>query len=299
MSEPILLPLRSIVLAEELLAATDALRIVVADCYVRGVEEWTPRPWGWETVQGGRTIVNVDHHAEAPRFYRHVSSGNLAVEYLNAHGTDAHTAVVFNHTDCDSVIASAILCGLIEPAKRYQDAVIAADHTGERNEIADLLQALDPARDYAGSIRSLRRFEAGEPMEESVETRLGVRRRERALASSLVRAGAFEREGRVAVATLPFQERVSGEFLPPLLGDETWVIVSGTPMPGGGGLWENKIRLGLGAPAGFNLFAMGIGVAEPMFGGRWNAGSTKRAGGSVRTPREVALCLANLIEPKA
>jgi hypothetical protein len=94
------------------------------------------------------------------------------------------------------------------------------------------------------------------------------------------------------VATLSQEQRVSGEFLPPLL-EHAWAIVSGSPMDG---LWENKIRLGLGAPEGMNLFAMGVGIAEPMFGGRWNAGSTKRAGGSIRTPREVAVCLANLIE---
>jgi hypothetical protein len=191
MSEPILLPLGQVVHIEEVLEVTDARRVVIADCYVKGVEAWTPKMWGWETVRDGRTIVNVDHHAEDPRFYRHVSSGNLAVEYLNAHGI-VDWAVVINHTDCDSVISSALLCGSIEPAKRYEEAVIAADHTGELNEIAELLQALDQFRDYGRSLESLRRLELGEQLDGEVLGRIESRRRERALAASLVAEGAFE-----------------------------------------------------------------------------------------------------------
>jgi len=293
MTLPILMPLRAIVLVEEVLAVTSAPRILVADCYIKGSENWTAAPWGWETRIGDRTIINVDHHADDPRFYRNVSSGNLAIEYLKVHEPDPRVPVVINHTDCDSVISSAILCGLLEPEGRYGEAVIAADHTGEENRIADLLQSLDIRRDYLASLHNLRLLENGEPVEPDVEALLEDRRRERALAIQLVRAGAFERFGRVAVATLPFAQRVSGEFLPPLLPD-VWAIVSGTPMYNG--LWETKARLGLAAPAGSSLFAFGIAEAEPLFGGRWNAGSTKRAGGSLRTPREVATRLAHFIQ---
>ena len=115
------------------------------------------------------------------------------------------------------------------------------------------------------------------------------------MAAELVGAGVFERLGRVAVATLAIDQRVPGEFLAPLLGGEVWAIVSGTPMRDGSGLWENKIRLGSGAPDGVNLFSMGVLQVEPMFGGRWNAGSTKRAGGSSAAPREVALRLSELL----
>src|SRR5882757_4573540 len=111
-TQPILIPLRQIVRTHEVLAATDAKRILVADCYIEDCEKWTPAPWGWETIIGGRTIVNVDHHADAPRFHHHVSSGNLAIEYRKTHAPDASTAVLINHTDCDSIISSAILSGL-------------------------------------------------------------------------------------------------------------------------------------------------------------------------------------------
>jgi hypothetical protein len=204
--------------------------------------------------------------------------------------------VLINHTDCDSVISSALLCGLLEPRPKYSEAVIAADHTGDLNEIADLLQALDISRDYSFSLRNLRRLESGQALEPDAEARLKDRRTERALAAQLVNEGVFSREGKVAVATLRLEQRISGEFLPSLLAD-AWVIVSGTPMPDDHGLWENKIRLGRAAPPGLSLFAIGVLEAEPRFGGRWNAGSTKRAGGSPVTPREVAVRLANLLSP--
>jgi hypothetical protein len=288
------MPLRAVVHAEEVLAVTNARLILVADCYIKGVEDWTPTPWGWETVVNGTTIINVDHHAADERFYRHISSGNLAIEYRKSHAPDEATAVVINHTDCDSMISSALLLGLLQPEARYADAVIAADHTGEMNEIAELLQALDVSRDYGASLRNLRLLENGQPVEPHVTALLEDRRRERALASQLVGEGAFQSIGKVVVATLPSDQRISGEFLPPLLAD-AWVIVSGTPMAQGR-LWETKVRLGLAAPPGFSLFKLGIAKAEPRFGGRWNAGSTKRAGGSPLTPREVAATLADLIE---
>lgn len=40
--------------------------------------------------------------------------------------------VVINHTDCDSVLSSAIIRGILPPEKRFGDAAIAADHTGEK-----------------------------------------------------------------------------------------------------------------------------------------------------------------------
>lgn len=296
MNEPILIPLRNVVQVEELLAATSAQRIIAADCYIAGAESWTPQPWGWEsTAPGGRTIINVDHHANDPRFFRNVSSGNLAIEYLKTHTIDPSTAVVINHTDCDSVISSALLCGILPPADRYASAVVAADHTGEPNPIANLLQALDPARDFAMSIRNLCLLEEGEPIEAAAVHLLEKRDSERRIAQELVSSGAFEQIGRVAVATLRLEQRVPGEFLPSLLGGRVWAIISGTPFNATSKLWEIKIRLGAGAPAGANLFAMGVLQAEPKFGGRWNAGSTKRAGGSSDAPREVALRLDKLL----
>lgn len=278
---------------EQVLAATTARRILVADSYVAGAETWEPRPWGWETEFEGRSIVNIDHHANDPRFYRHVSSGNLAVEYLRAHGPDPEAAVVINHTDCDAVISSALLAGLLEPRAGYERAVIAADHTGMADPIADLLQALDDWRDYLASLRNLQLLESGKALETAAQDELAVRLRERALAAELVARGAFRKEGKVAVATLSAEDRVSGEFLPPLIPD-AWAIVSGSPMENG--LWESKIRLGLAAPEGSSLFALGVNTAEPYYGGRWNAGSTKRAGGSPTPPQEVAFQLARQIE---
>ena len=88
------------------------------------------------------------------------------------------------------------------------------------------------------------------------------------------------------------EQRVSVEFLPSLVSG-AWAIVSGSPMEDG--RWETKIRLGKAAPEGKTLFSLGVSEAEPEFGGRWNAGSAKRAGGSSSTPHEVAEGLSKLI----
>jgi hypothetical protein len=287
----VLLPLTAKVRLDEVLAATNAATIVVADCYVTDSETWSPRPWGWETTVGGRCVINVDHHAPDPRFYRNVSSGNLASQYVREQGPA--DLVVINHTDCDSVISSALLAGLIPPKSRYDDAVIAADHTGATNVIADLLQSLDPLRDLDASLRNLRLLEKGKSIEPVAARLIRHRLEERERARKLVEDGTFTRIGLVAEATLGPGQRVPGEFLPSLLPD-AWAIVSGSPMEGG--LWETKIRLGSAAPAGANLFSMGVSKAEPAFGGRWNAGSTKRHGGSAIAPREVAERLTRLIE---
>ena len=79
-SRIILLPLSQTASLEAALAASPANPVVVADCYVDGVEAWTPRPWGWQTVAGARVILNIDHHADDERFFRPVSSGNLAIQ---------------------------------------------------------------------------------------------------------------------------------------------------------------------------------------------------------------------------
>jgi hypothetical protein len=85
-SRIILLPLSKSVSLEAAMAASPANPVVVADCYVEHVETWTPRPWGWQTDSGGRVILNVDHHAEDERFFRLISSGNLAIQYVETQG---------------------------------------------------------------------------------------------------------------------------------------------------------------------------------------------------------------------
>ena len=83
---------------------------------------------------------------------RPVSSANLALDWRAASAntpTESRKAaeqavVVINHTDCDSILSSGIVSGLLDALPAYGRAALAADHTGEENAIADTLQALEP-----------------------------------------------------------------------------------------------------------------------------------------------------------
>ncbi len=292
-SRIILLPLSQTVSPDVALAASPANPVVVADCYVDGVETWTPRPWGWQTSAGGRLIINIDHHADDARFFRPVSSGNLAIQYVEAEGPlPANVPALINHTDCDSVLSAAILTGLLLPDPMFGDAVIAADHTGEPNPIADLLQALDPLRDVELSLRNLQRQLRGDPVEPQAAERLQKRRDDRARAEELVQSGAYQMVGRVAVAFLSSGDKIPGELLPSLLPDAA-VIVSASPLANGG--FETKVRLGLAARSGETLYSLGTQQWEPNFRGRWNAGSTSRSGGSTIDPVLLAKRLAQAL----
>jgi len=282
----ILLPPRKAVAVADALAATDARRLFIADCYAEACETWMPVPWGWRTERGGQSIVNIDHHAEDPRFYCHISSGCMAIDYVREHGPLADCEpVLINHTDCDSIVTAAILRGLVPPAPEFAHAVLAADHTGSADPIADLLQPLEPLRDFELGLRNLLRLLAGERIDPVADELRQKRLAERRVVNEMVAQGQFKRMGRVAAAALAPGEKLPGEFLPAAL-PEAWLIVLGIPMDNG--LWETKIRLGLAAPAGGTLFSLGVPAFEPKFGGRWNAGSTKRSGGSAQDPVELA-----------
>jgi hypothetical protein len=43
---------------------------------------------------------------------------------------------------------------------------------------------------------------------------------------------------------------------------------------------EIKLRLGHAAPSGFSLHALGVRDFDAAYGGRWNAGSSRRGGGT-------------------
>jgi len=276
-----------------LLAATSTNPVVTADCYVDTVESWEPRPWGWETSRNGRRILNIDHHADDPRFFRAVSSGNLAIDYVAANGALApDVPVIINHTDCDSVIAAAILAGLLPPDPVHGEAVIAADHTGAANAIANLLQALEPVRDFDFCFDALQRLLRNQPMDPRALEYLKQRDADRARAVALVRGGAFQIAGSVAVAVLA-GEKVPGEFLPSLLPHAA-VIVSASPMASG--LLETKVRIGLAALPGETLYSLDVRGIEPNFRGRWNAGSTRRSGGSTIDPIELARRINQALE---
>jgi len=252
-----------------------AYRTVICDFHIAGAQNGRAKPWGYEHD----SFDVVDHHAPDPRWETHISSVHLAIEYVRLKGFA--DKVVINHTDCDSIFPAMILRGLLLPVTRYSAAAEAADHTGEENDLADLLQALEHQRSLLGSMDALDDWLRSEFHSDETKQLLRVRSRERETARSL--AAEAEWHGRIAVVW--GSSNLDTAFLTPFL-KEAWVVVYHFVDP------EKdtsvmKVRLGLGAPAGFTLRNLELPVTIPSYGGRWNAGSNHRGGGTDRDPWEM------------
>jgi hypothetical protein len=225
---------------------------------------------------------------------RRVSSTNLALEYVAAFGAvSGRVPVVIHHTDCDSILSSAIVQGILPSDDRFGRAAIAADHTGAENPIADLLQSLQVHRDLALSFSSLACLLDGVPLpHEAVEAMQG-RLEDRKIVDEAVRSGSFGRRGQVAFGVI--DRSVDTAFLPALIPDAALIVVA-QPTGRADRPFNYKTRLGMGAPEGVSILDLGINEFDPYFGGRWNAGSNRRAGGSSMTPEEYAERLAAAVE---
>jgi hypothetical protein len=268
-----LLSERPDVTTDDLLALSPG-PIIACDCYVQGAESWQAVDGGYEHAR----IVNVDHHANTDAMARIVSSANLALDRVRKVGLPpADAQVVITHTDCDSILSAGIMSGRLAAEDRYGEAALAADHTGDVNAIADLLQALDKRRDVELSFDALSRLEAGHAQTAEVEEKLAERAAKRAAAVACVRDGIVAMQGNLAIGRLT--RALDGEFFGPLLPDAV-VIVLASPHHEHKDRLEIKLRLGRAAPEGFSLHALSIREFDPAYGGRWNAGSSRRGGGT-------------------
>ncbi len=259
--------------------------IVVCDFYVDDIEK------GEEFESGYRKegVTNIDHHAPSTLMARQISSANLAIEFVLKEGIIVPPVhIVVHHTDCDSVLSSSILRGILPPDQKFGEAAIAADHTGAPNEIADLLQSVGDKRSISFSLRNLEKILAGEAIDEEAKRMLDKRLEDRVRAKEIIDEGKFERIGNVYFTSI--NEKFDAGLLPALLPDAS-VIVIGSTMKGNMGLWEIKVRLGLNAPKGLRLNTLDL----PDFGGRWNAGNTKRHGGTKLNPAEYASVLDKIL----
>lgn len=248
--------------------------IIACDFYVEGAETWQQVPGGYEFGN----IVNIDHHADTKEMARKFSSANLALERVRSIGQPpADALVVITHADCDSILSAGIMSGRLGAEDRYGEAAIAADHSGDENAIADLLQALDKERDIELSFDALARLEARLPQSELVQGRLAERRAKRLAAAEIVWSGKVAMRGNLAVGD--FEQAIDGEFFAPLLPHAA-IIMLVSPLAVNIQRLEVKLRLGRGAPEALSLHALGIQSFDPAYGGRWNAGSNKRGGGT-------------------
>ncbi len=269
-------------------------KVIVCDLYLDQIESR-----GNEDQYGlvYENITNIDHHAPITAMERPISSATLAIKYVEQFGAQKDAIVVVNHTDCDSTLSSSIIRGTLAAEQRFSDAAIAADHTGEPNAIADLLQALDSKRNLDFSLRNLNLLLNGQELEEEAQALLNKRLGDRDRAKAFVESGAFETLGHVAYAEAT--AKFDGAFLPSLL-PEAWVIVLGSPLKDKEGnivpeVNEIKIRLGKSAPEGMTLQSLGLKDTDIKFGGRWNAGSNKRGGGTNLSVKECAETINNLL----
>lgn len=251
--------------AQELKDTFPGREICVCDFYVSGSEDGEAAAGGALRFEG---LLIVDHHAPRPEMMRHVSSTTFASQYVAECGPlDGAWAVVINHPDTDSILSALIMSGVLEPRDEYNAAAIAADHTGAENVIADLLQSLEEDGSLQKSVETLQK--CVDVLRKVVEQRLRVRQELKALADARL----FKMEGGIAYKML--DKKIDAGLLPSLFPEAEAVMVAWPMRPGSKGKWAIKVRLGLEA-AGIALNEMGL----PDAGGRWNAISTTRHGGT-------------------
>ena len=275
---------------DDLLARYPTGEILACDFYIAGAELGAPVPGGYRL---GERVLNIDHHAPTTRMARVVSSTNLALDWRAANTSTLpesrqageQAIVVINHTDCDSILSSGIVSSRLDALPEYGRAALAADHTGEENDIADALQALEPWRDVELSFATLRAVETGAPLPELAREALARWRHKRDCAAYYVAQGTVASDGVMAFGILDGE--IDGIFFPPLLPDAVLILLA-VPKPNETGCWIMKLRLGARAPEGFTIHDLHMTDFDRAYGGRWNAGSNARAGGTSIPPVQYA-----------
>jgi hypothetical protein len=273
-------------ISEELRRSYEPASVIACDFYVSGAENATPVAAGYDF----NGLLNVDHHAPGRRMARHVSSTNLAIRHTrrNAH-PPGNALVIISHTDCDSILSSGIMSGHLEAADALGVAAIAADHTGAVNDIADLLQGIDDLpkerkpRDPLYFIETVKQFIKGGIGSLDSLAKEGWDRRQamREAASRAVELGEIKVEHGLGVGHSV--SRIDGGLFVPLLPNACLLVLI-RPHKDNASRWDVKIRLGPKARTGASLHQLGIREFDPAFGGRWNAGSNSRNGGTEIDP---------------
>lgn len=260
---------------------------VVCDFFPFDAPLGNPESWGYDLGPGHL----VDHHAPDARWERHISSGNLAVEWIRNHPSP--NRIFVNHTDCDSVVSAGIVAGILPPSAEFEAAVIAADHTGEANEIADLLQSIHEQRDLEFSFDCLSRLLEGRALPEAAQRALDQRVEHRADARILSKRPLYVSE---KVVTFEAEDQMEAELLAGLV-PEGWVMLLSVPHPHVTGHRSTRVRLTPHAPAGLSLHSLPLIDIIPGYGGRWNAGSNKRSGGSAKSMDVMAREIEGIMRP--
>lgn len=294
------LPEKSVVTYEEVEAVrveSGAEVIYACDFCIEGIETFEKEGY----FEEGK-VVNIDHHSESPNYKRHVSSANLAIKYIENHpdflqGSRALT----HHTDCDSVLSTALMSGIIPPDERFGIAAIAADHTGMPNEIADVLQALKDGSDgesgekstpennkrkYLYSLEQLQNLLIGKELDGKAQELYQKRLEERELLRNMMSEGRFKVVGEDGdVVYLESEQEKFDATL--LIGLFPLAKIIFTARQSDDGKTIANVRLGLAASPSADVRDIMNAIHEP-FGGRWNAGANRRMGGSDSSAKNIA-----------
>ncbi|MFP4117569.1 MAG: hypothetical protein ACLFTR_01460 [Candidatus Woesearchaeota archaeon] len=259
-----------------LITSAGTEKVCACDFYVENSERWLT---DGHILKDGY-FLNIDHHSTLQGLQKHISSGNIAASYVKRYGVLGDDYVLLlNHLDCDSVITAFLMLGIIEPEKRFLRSVIAADHTGEKDKIADLLQALEDTRNLDFIAENLFKMIDGEELQERASRMLSIREKNRERIASMVSMNRIHKEGNVSYIIT--DSKLDPALLISLLPASTAIMISSKSEKKGH--WNHRIRLG--------MHVQGISMKEldlPGFGGRWNAGSTRRNGGTELDPKEYA-----------
>jgi hypothetical protein len=236
-------------------------KICVCDFYVSGSEEGDIDEDG---INHFDDLLIIDHHANKPLYQSDMTSTKIACRYVEKYGClGSDYIILINHTDTDSILSAFIMNGKLEPLDEYVEAAEAADHTGIENLISDLLQSLEDDRSIEKSISLLRKV---------LLKRIKTRKILRQLAESDAPPKFNWLDG---IAYVEIDETIDAGLAPPFLPNAKVILIS-SPMPEGSkGKWRIRARLGEQAE---NIDMNKLDL--PDFGGRWNAGSTSRHGGT-------------------
>lgn len=230
--------------------------ICVCDFYLEKSENAKILPEGANICDD---VLSIDHHAPIEAFMDFVTSTSFACRYVLAHNhLSADWFIVINHVDTDSLLSATIMSGILSPDDMYVSAAIAADHTGAESVIGDVLQSLEDENDLELSMGILLKL---------VNKRLEVRKNLARLKDT------FQTRGDVVFCEI--DKKIDAGLLPSIFPDKKMVAVA-WPMTGESqGRWGIKVRL-CSSVERISLNSLGL----PNTGGRWNAISTTRDGGT-------------------
>jgi hypothetical protein len=250
--------------------------IIVCDFHVKDIHKKTFISCGYLF----ENIINIDHHAPDSFMANFATATSLASEYRKSDFFSKNSIVVINHTDCDSMLSALIVSSQILPDEMLCQAALAADHTGNENDIADLLQSMEHLRDFVYSQRNLHKLLSRNRLDEEASKLFLDRKLQRDYACKISQKA--ERIGFVHLIKLSPNYSINIQLFKSFLPDAC-IIMSSQPMCDNHDRNEISIMLGQKAPA--DLYLNNIPLPNE-FGCRWNAGSNKRSSGSTVQPHE-------------